>query len=324
MNSLSSLGSADRADQNPNAGIPARDVSQVRLICRHASELLLLRSERWTPLWPSERMAGLVIETTLSATTAHLPYCDPLPEPSWIGLDAALDAARPLSVLAMARSLKLPYGSIARRVEQLVAADLLIKESRGVRVSPRFLSGDRPIGITEANKAELRRILGQLQAAGYAPAPDLLGPAFDQIPAMVVERAIIAFSLRVLEGVTHRYGDAINGLLAANIIAFNVHHLTQDPVLSQRFAAEDAPPPDELRQPIPVRVLARMIGMPFETVRRRVNDLRDEGVVVILDEGVILPAEVLLSPKHLSDNRRIVQHFEQMLKLLTALTAPYR
>lgn len=302
----------------PPSPAPSED-APVRLVCRHVSRMLLARGARWKPLMPLERLAQLVMETVFSAGIAHLPYRMPGVPPHWLGLGAASEAGRPVSVLALTRSLDLPYASTARRVTELVGAGFLRRESRGIRVAPQLLADNRLPAVVAADKADLAETLTLLAQAGHDPAPALRDGGLDRLPADVIERALLAFSLRVLESVKELYGDVVNGVLAATIVAANVNHLIVDAELGGDFTRQDEPPPDALRQPIPVRVLARDVAMPFETVRRRVNELRARDIVEAREDGVVLPTRVLMRDAHLADNLRITRHFHGLLDTLADL-----
>lgn len=309
--------------RRPPTGTAAMTAAPVRLICRHSSRLLLARAQRWAPLMPAERLAGLVVQTVLSAGIAHLPYRDPA-SGAWIGIDVAPDRARPTAVMAVRRSLELPYASIARRVDELVAAGTLLKERRGVRVAPALFGDGAMARVAAADRAELAETIALLAAAGHDPAPALRDGGLARLPAPVVERALLAFSLRALESVKQLYGDVVSGMVAVTIIAANVEHLTQDPALDRLFVDQETPPPDALRRAIPVRELARRMEMPFETVRRRVSDLRARDLVELHDDGIVLPARVLLREAQLADNRRMAGHFHWLLATLADLAGGER
>ena len=291
----------------------------VRLVCRHVSRLLLARNQRWLPLMPDDRLAGLVFETVLSAGVAHLPYHTPGADPEWLGLISAAARARPVTMLAITESLDLSYASVSRRVGVLIGAGLLVKEARGVRVAPERLADGRLAAIAQDDRAALAETVALLAAAGHGRAPTLTAGGLDRIPADVVERLLLAFALRALEPIKTLYGDVLDGILAATITAANIGHLIENPALGNQFAGEDAPPPDVLRQPIPIRELARRAGLPFETVRRRVNALRDADLLVCTDAGVVLPTRVLMRDVNLADNVRLMRQFHRLLETLTDL-----
>lgn len=298
---------------------PSRKLS-TRLVARQVSELLLARSRRGLALVPQERLAGFVFEVVLGGSIAHHPHRDPATG-RWIGVEDARALGRPVNATAIAHSMRLPHTTVRRRAAELVDAGLLMRVAAGFSVAPGFFDSDVLARLAVEDKAELLHALQRLAEAGYAPAIATLGAGVAALPAGVVERLILAFSLRALETLTELYGDVTAGTIVAAITAINVRRVTQDPHLSQLYSSEDTPPPDALREPVSLRALSRAIDLPFETVRRRVAALVSEEVVAWKDGGVFVPAQVLRNDRHIANNRRITLHFDQMLATLAALAA---
>ncbi|WP_411286659.1 hypothetical protein [Phenylobacterium sp.] len=93
------------------------------------------------------------------------------------------------------------------------------------------------------------------------------------------------------------YGrDATDGLLLLAITQANLAPLIRDPVLQRTYATVDQPPPDESRRPVSMNALSNSLGIPFETVRRRVASLAKDGVVEVTSRGVYLPQATVSSP----------------------------
>jgi DNA-binding Lrp family transcriptional regulator len=291
-----------------------------RLVARQVSELLLARSRRGLALVPQERLAGFVFEVVLGGSIAHHPYRDPATG-RWIGVEHAGALGRPVNATAIAHSMRLPHTTVRRRAAELVEAGLLARCPAGFSVARRFFTGDTLARLAADDAADLMHALRKLAATGYAPAARALDAGVEALPAGVVERLILAFSLRTLETLTELYGDVTAGTIAAAITAANVRRVTEDPQLSRLYSSEDMPPPDAVREPISLRALSRAIDLPFETIRRRVHALIAAGIVVRQGDGVMVPAEVLLSPRHIENNRRIALHFEQMLQSLISLSS---
>jgi len=96
-----------------------------------------------------------------------------------------------------------------------------------------------------------------------------------------------------------RWGrDFIDGLIMTAVTQANVAPIMADPVLQQRYAAYADPPPDELRRPISIHATAHSLGLPYETVRRRVVALSRIGVYRITAEGVVVPSSHLFLLGH--------------------------
>lgn len=83
-------------------------------------------------------------------------------------------------------------------------------------------------------------------------------------------------------------GDLMQGLVAFALLNAGVEHLERTPALSARYASLDNPPPDEERRPIPITTLARSMGLPRETVRRKVYNLVDQGMATVVDDGALV------------------------------------
>lgn len=294
--------------------------SAVRMICRHSSRLLLDRTHRWAALVLPERSYALVLQTVLSASLAHLPWRDPISD-AWIGVEDATTQGRPVSVLSISQSLDLSFASVARRVDDLIAAGLMVKERRGVRVAPSFFASGRVDAAAAGDRQSVQQCMDLLADAGHDPAPALRTGGLARVPDPVIARTVLAYSLRVLESVKQLYGDAGSGMLIVTVIAANIDHLLADPALDRQFADQDNPPPDELRRGITVRELARRADIPFETTRRRVNDLLARDMLENRADGLILPRRVLLRPAQMADNVRVAGHFHWLLATLSDLAA---
>jgi DNA-binding Lrp family transcriptional regulator len=87
--------------------------------------------------------------------------------------------------------------------------------------------------------------------------------------------------------------DLLDRIIVAAIGQANVEAIDSDPVLRRRYGALDDVPPDEFRRPISISAVAAAIGVPFETVRRRIQRLVAEGLCETGTDGVRLPTRVV-------------------------------
>ncbi len=90
-------------------------------------------------------------------------------------------------------------------------------------------------------------------------------------------------------------GDLQRALVFAAIIDANVGHLDDNPEASVRAAALDPTYPDELRRPIRSQRIAESLGLPRQTIRNKVNQLVDMGIVVETEAGLIIPTGSLVT-----------------------------
>lgn len=95
-------------------------------------------------------------------------------------------------------------------------------------------------------------------------------------------------------------------ILLLAILQANVAQITADRELQARYGALDALPEDELRRPISVSALAASLGLPFETVRRRLGRLAKAGLCQATERGYRVPGGVLRLPRF-ADAPQLVQ-----------------
>jgi hypothetical protein len=121
---------------------------------------------------------------------------------------------------------------------------------------------------------------------------------------------------RAFRGLAATYGDGRSGLIVLAISAANTAHLdvrTADPSI----AGPDAVLPDDIRKPVSIARLAKLLGMPFETVRKQVHKLIDAGVCAWVEGGVIVPRTANQRPevaRAVSGNLEIVRQLVRDLR----------
>lgn len=123
-------------------------------------------------------------------------------------------------------------------------------------------------------------------------------------------RLSVGYFLRFIEVLSDVAGrNLVQSIILLAIMGANVGALDSDPEASRRFAGIGDIPPDALRRPITVYALAASLGLPYETVRRQVHKMIDQGLCErIGDEGVIVPARVLEGPQMLKAVERNFQN----------------
>jgi DNA-binding Lrp family transcriptional regulator len=115
------------------------------------------------------------------------------------------------------------------------------------------------------------------------------------------ERTLAGLSFAFLhDQMTNGMGglQALDALLVLAINQANIAPLTRDPRARARYGQLDAPAPDAERRPVSVNAVAGSLGLPFETVRRRIKRLTASGVCRAAPEGVVVPADFLTSPAY--------------------------
>lgn len=137
-------------------------------------------------------------------------------------------------------------------------------------------------------------------SAGQAAVARPSSPLAD---ARLTNRLAMAYLLDVI-AIFRGEHHLLDLLLFSTISQANVTTITRQADLQVAYAAPDHPPPDSMRRPVSVNALATSLGLPFETVRRRVHGLIDQGICRAVEGGVIVPTAVVNSPQYFRDSFR--------------------
>lgn len=114
----------------------------------------------------------------------------------------------------------------------------------------------------------------------------------------VAVRMAIGAILRAVEVVNREYrGDVTAALVFAAVLEANVGHLASSPESTAQLATLARLPPDEMRRPVTGVALAATLGIPNETVRRKIKGLIEQGLLVRVEGGLIVPTEIMASEK---------------------------
>jgi hypothetical protein len=106
-------------------------------------------------------------------------------------------------------------------------------------------------------------------------------------------------------------GDILDGLILLAITDANTRHLN----------APDSNdiPPNDVRRPVSVYVVARELGISYETARRHVQRLIKAGRIERVEEGVVVPDAVFaeyetqgLTAKNYSNTRRFLDQLREV------------
>lgn len=101
-------------------------------------------------------------------------------------------------------------------------------------------------------------------------------------------------------------GDLMKGIVFVAIASANMEIVRRMDMSVETFAAPSGIPSDAIRQPVSVYALSKNLGLPYETTRRYVASLIEEGLCVRVGQrgGVIVPAKVFSGAKAESLRRR--------------------
>lgn len=141
----------------------------------------------------------------------------------------------------------------------------------------------------------------------------------DSTPISTLRFALRAANNFVIDGLRsyQSRGDFTDALILATLVQSNSALISADPALQRRYATLESVAPDSLRRPISINAIAGSLGLPFETVRRRIKRMIADGVAEAAPEGIRLLGANLRSPHHramLDDAYATVRAFYERLK----------
>ena len=104
-----------------------------------------------------------------------------------------------------------------------------------------------------------------------------------------VSRHSLAYILCAVSEMFRHYDfDPLDLIIVHAVLNANVLNVMKNPELDRRFGSVQAVEPDEIKQGVSRAALARFFGFPIETVRRRADRLKKEGILRETDQGLIV------------------------------------
>lgn len=202
---------------------------------------------------------------------------------------------RPVSMNALATSLRLPFESVRRRIHNLAAAGLCQVSAEGVVVPTAILAS--PEYLTQAFAGYERIRAFHRELVGLGALRDLPQPTVDLgdgiVPVRAVARLVTDYVLRSVDVAQAAFGDVITCLVLLEVFRCNTEHLGRAPEPEDQLGAYGALD-DAHRRPVKVTVLSRRLGLPAETVRRYAAAMVERGSLIRTPEGLVAPAEGLM------------------------------
>lgn len=261
---------------------------------------------------PGELYDPLILSLISSASVAPVRN-DPQLEQAYATVEAPPpdELRRPLPVSAVARSLRLPYETVRRRVNHLVSAGVCELTPRGVVQPASAVMQPAYLVQAQARYERLKRLYFELLAAGaLAPPAARTEPAVKPPgpPVRIANRLVAEYALRMFDGLMLQVGNPFRGLILLEIARATGEHV--DAILFDGRA----PMPDRLRRPVSVASLANRLRIAHETVRRHVLALVREGHIRRVPGGVIIAAEALAA----ESSQKVVEQNAANLKRLFA------
>lgn len=234
----------------------------------------------------SDIVDGLLVAAIQSANVSRISSYPDLQLAYATLADAPPDELRrPVSVSAIANSLRMPFETARRRVQRLVRLGALQITPKGVLVAHAALTRPEFLSNVFLRHEQLRtfhlsmRRLGVLPAEPPGPPPQWTAP-----PLRLTNRLIWEYMLRVADDLGATVGDATNGFILLSMIRQNTEGFGPSEL------AAWAGDPRALGQPVRNRRLAEGLNLSAETLRRYVIALERQGLCVRGPRGLVAVA----------------------------------
>jgi hypothetical protein len=104
-----------------------------------------------------------------------------------------------------------------------------------------------------------------------------------------ISRHSLAYMLCAASEMFRHYDfDPMDLILIHAILNANVLNIMKNPKLDRQLGSVETVEPDAIKQGVSRAALSRFLGMPVETVRRRADRLKKEGVLRETEHGLIV------------------------------------
>lgn len=244
---------------------------------------------------------GLILLAIGQANVEHLDRePDPRDQHGDIDDPPSETALRPITVNALAATLRLPFETVRRRVGRLSSTGDCVLVKRGAMLPPRTWASQRWRFRAFTVHQQARNLYLALRDLGVLR-PLATRAASRRIPLLALERMAASYALRQLNSLSARLKDPALGLLLIHVIRASTDHL--DDTYAE-FAEHDDLIGDSLRRPAPIALLASRMGAPYETIRRHSQQLLKDGWIARDSAGGFYLTREMLRAEHWAEARR--------------------
>lgn len=227
---------------------------------------------------------------------------------------------RPVSVNALAASLRLPFETVRRHVKRLVAEGLCMMTPQGLYISTFVVDSPQFAATVKARYARVFEFYKDLLAVNaIEPLPYTPLPAdHPDAPVRAVARILSDWFFRTIDAFRLETPDPLTGLVLLEILWSGSEHLSAAEVEEVLRAGRTA---SGARRPVRVAHVARRLGVPYETTRRHVSWLLEHGICERIGSGVVTSEGFLQRPALHARARDNHANIRRMFRQLAALGA---
>lgn len=237
-----------------------------------------------------------------------------------VEVSAPDELRRPVSVNAVAQSLRLPFETVRRRFLRLARAGLCVVTPQGVIVPNGAVTSPAYIAKQRARYDRTREFYHALKAVGALPGagPGQGGspPAAEPL-VRAANRALSEYMLRAIDGLIALTGDVMSSLVLLELVLANTRGLTPTELADWIRA------PERVGRPVRIAALAGPLRVSGETIRRHLNNLEALGFCARTAGGLVAIAPAPAWPRLarlMEDNQANLQRLFARLRQLDILT----
>lgn len=220
-----------------------------------------------------------------------------------------------ISAHSLAMSLSRPYETVRRHVHALVDAGWCRRGPEGVHANATELESPEVVSFLNLAHDTAVRFVADLAAFGV-PMPEV-GTARPYHHAAGVQAAI-DMMLAVVDTNRRVHADWLELVVFSTVYCANSRLLNRDRALARRYADGRITPPPELCPPVRTSAVARVLGLPEATVRRRVIGLCEDGRLERIAKKLVTSEAWLNRPESIATS---TQSFAIVRLLLARLGA---
>lgn len=209
-----------------------------------------------------------------------------------VAISAPDELRRPVSINAVAQSLRLPFETVRRRFQGLSRAGLCLIGPQGVVVPRSADTSAAYIAKQRARYDRARTFHQTLAATGSLPGaepPEIWPPAAEPL-VRAANRALSEYVLRACNDLIALTGDVLSSLVLLELVMANTRDLTRAQLDAWLRA------PEHVGKPARIAVLAAPLRFSSETIRRHLNVLERLGFCRRTAGGLVATAPVSAQP----------------------------
>lgn len=229
------------------------------------------------------------------------------------------DLRRPVTINALAQSLRLPFETTRRRIGRMIRSGDIVMTPRGVYVPASAVTTAHFLSLAMRRHERLRRFYLDLNAIEALPhsgaPPPALAPAS---PLRLTNRSVAEYMLRIADPMIALAGDPAAALVLMQLTHASIAGLEADALAA--WARDQS----AAGQPIRAGRLAQRLRFSTETTRRQAMSLEAAGFCIRSKAGLIATAPPDARPviaQMVEDNFVNVQRLFGRLRQLGALAA---